>query len=503
MNIVYIWRIDNRADLKLKFKKLTLREVDYMRQLSVDDDESYVDSIIAGVLGLDARDIHGELGYQSIPQWDSLRHVSLMLALEEAFAVQIEPDHIPILQDVSTIREFFNGHKRRNKVQRATQEASSKNNPTLNRGLTNLLFDNTHISRVDGGNGILEYRGYSIHDLVSEVSFEETTYLLLHGELPRPPELSEFRSRLEEARVVPAFVLDLMRELRHAHPTEALRTGVSALAMFNSDGEEDLWRPGVRLIAQVPVLIGAHQAARREREFVLPSPNLPFAEHFLHLLLGTPPRTSEVRLMERGLILHGDLAANPSAFAARIAISCNAGMHAAITAAIAAFAGPLHGGAAEQVLKMIDAIGEPENAEKYVAQCRALNQPVMGFGHRVFRVEDPRVRHFRELAFSISRERGDMRGYDIIQALVDATRPYARYGVHANVDLYAGIIYRMLGLPDDLTVSIFVAGRMAGWVAQALEQRDSNILIYPLMNYIGATERTFPPRTEALQDPAA
>jgi citrate synthase len=474
-----------------------------MRRLSVDSDESYVDSIIAGALGIDARDIHAELGYQSIPQWDSLRHVSLMLALEEAFAVQIEPDQIPVLQDVSAIREFFSGHKIRHKIQRATQEASSKTNPTLNRGLTNLLFDNTHISRVDGENGVLEYRGYSINDLVSRSSFEETTYLLLYGDLPKPAELREFTSCLEEARAVPAFILNLMRELMHAHPTEALRTGVSALAMFNSEAEEDLRRLGVRLIAQVPVLIGAHQAARQGREFMLPSPDMPFAEYFLHLLLGAQPSASEVRLIECGLILHGDLAANPSAFAARVAISCNAGMHAAITAAIAAFAGPLHGGAAEQVLKMIDTIGKPENAEKYVTERRALNQPVMGFGHRVFRVEDPRVRHFRELAFSISRERGDMRGYNIIQALVDATRPYARYGVHANVDLYAGVIYRMLGLPDDLTVSIFVAGRMAGWVAQALEQRDSNILIYPLMNYIGATERTFPPRTQGMQDPAA
>jgi citrate synthase len=472
---------------------------------SIDDNEGYIDSIIAGVLGIDSKDIHDKLGYQSVPQWDSLRHVSLMLALEEAFAVEIEPDQIPVLQDVSTIREFFSPNKIRYKLQINNQEPTSKINPThlLHRGLTNLLFDNTHISRVDGENGILEYRGYSIHDLVSRSSFEETTYLLLYGELPRPAELREFTTRLEDARAVPAFILNLMRELRHAHPTEALRTGVSVLATFNSDGADNLWHSGVRLIAQVPVLIGAHQAARQGREFVLPSPNLPFAEHFLHLLLGTPPRTSEIRLMERGLILHGDLAANPSAFAARIAISCNAGMHAAITAAIAAFAGPLHGGAAEQVLKMIDTIGEPENAEKYVAERRALNQPVMGFGHRVFRVEDPRARHFRDLAFNISRERGDMREYNVIQALVDATRPYARYGVHANVDLYAGVIYRRLGLPDDLTVSIFIAGRMVGWAAQALEQRESNILIYPLMNYIGATERTFPPRTKLLQDPAA
>lgn len=479
-----------------------------MGQLKIDDDERYFDSIIADVLGINVKDIHDHLGYQSIPEWDSLRHVSLMLALEEAFGVQIEPDLIPVLQDVQKIREFFHQHNSKPKTHELVlahqaPELKVSSTSSLHRGLSNLLVDNTHISRVDGEKGILEYRGYSIHDLVSQSSFEETTYLLLHGELPKPAELSAFTSLIEEARAVPPFVLNLMRELGHAHATEALRTGVSALAMFNSNGEDELWRSGVSLIAQVPILIGAYQAARQGRELVLPPTHLPFAEHLLYLLLGKRPSASEIRLMDRDLILHADLAANPSAFAARIAISCNAGMYAAITAAIAAFAGPLHGGAAEHVLKMVDTVGVPENAESYVAERRALNQPVMGFGHRVFRVEDPRVRHFRDLALRISRERGDMRHYNIIQALVDATRPYARYGVHANVDLYAGVIYRMLGLPDDLTVPIFVAGRMAGWVAQALEQRDSNILIYPLMNYIGATERTCPPRTKALQDPAA
>ena len=424
-----------------------------------------------------------------------------MLALEDAFGVQIEPDQIPILQDVGTIKAFF-GCSSTTQISTRTvphqePELGIRSNPAVHRGLTNLFIDNTRVSHVDGESGILEYRGYSIHDLVAQSSFEETAYLLFHGELPRPAELSEFISCIEVARAVPTEILDLMRELRHAHPADALRTGVSALAMFNPEDNQDLLHSGVRLIAQVPILIGAHHAARQGREFALPSPSLSFAEHALSLLLGARPRPSDIRVMDRDLILHAELAANPSAFAARIAISCNAGMHAAITAAIAAFAGPLHGGAAEQVLKMIDTIGEPEKAETYVAERRALNQPVMGFGHRVFRVEDPSVRHFRESALRISRERGDMRGYNVIQAVVDATRPYSRYGVNANVDLYAGLIYRMLGLPDDLTVPIFVVGRMAGWVAQALEQRDSNILIYPVLNYVGATERILPPRAKA------
>lgn len=479
-----------------------------MKQLQVEGRHDYFNSIIAEALGISTKDIHDKLGYQSIPEWDSLRHVSLMLALEEAFNIQIEPDLIPVLQDVSKIRAFFEQHNTKRgtyEIVVAHQPAELKANSSysLHRGLANLLVDNTNISRVDGENGVLEYRGYSIHDLVSHSTFEETAYLLLRGKLPNAAELSAFTSLIEEARAVPGFILDLMHDLRHAHVTEALRTGVSALAMFTHNGGDDLWRSGVSLIAQVPILIGAHKAAREGRELTLPAPHLPFAEHLLHLLLGAQPNASHIRIMDRGLILHADLAANPSAFAARIAISCDAGMHAAITAAIAAFAGSLHGGAAEQVLKMVDIIGEPQNAAKYVAERRARNEPIMGFGHRVFRVEDPRVRHFRDFAFRVSRERDDMRCYNIIQALVDAMRPYGRYGVHANVDLYAGLIYRMLGLPDDLTVPIFVASRMAGWVAQGMEQRDSNILIYPLLNYTGVTERPYPPSTKALQDPAA
>ena len=167
-------------------------------------------------------------------------------------------------------------------------------------------------------------------------------------------------------------------------------------------------------------------------------------------------------------------------------------MHAALTAAISVFNGPLHGGAAEAVLPMIRAIGNPENAEDYVKDCWVRNAPIMGFGHRIFKVEDPRVRHFRKAAHDLSIARGNMHYFDILQAVEQAMLPYGRYGVRPNVDLYAGIIYRLIGLPDDLTVPIFVAGRTLGWVAQALEQRTRNILIYPAMKYVGAKGLAFP-----------
>jgi citrate synthase len=264
------------------------------------------------------------------------------------------------------------------------------------------------------------------------------------------------------------------------------------LGAHRSAGDDGLLRDGINLIAQVPILIGAHHAARTGRRLVIPSNWLSFSEYFLTLLSGSSPSASLIDTMNQDLILHADLSANPASFAARVAMSCEAGMHAALTAAISVFNGPLHGGAAEAVLAMVDAIGSPERANDYVTDCWARKAPIMGFGHRIFRVEDPRVRHFRKAAHDLGVERGNLRDFAILQAVEQAMLPYGRYGVRPNVDLYAGIIYRLIGLPDDLTVPIFVAGRTLGWVAQALEQRARNILIYPTMKYVGAKDLAFP-----------
>jgi citrate synthase len=459
--------------------------------------EFCVDNIIAKALGISVKNIHKDLSYQSIPQWDSLRHIALMLAIEEAAGVSIEQDLIPVLEDVSAIRAFFSQtEKNRQEMDQKSTTDNKKNklNAIIERGLTNIHLDNTLISRVEGDDGILEYRGYSIHDLVAYSTFEEVAYLLMYGDLPDAHKLQEYITLLAHARRLPPPVLNLIHSMRDAHPMDALRTAVSALSVFDPslNGAPDNAEPPkcLQLLAKVPIIIGAHHAGRSGRKFVFPQPDLSFAEYFLHALLQRPPAGPEIRLMDKDLILHADLAANPSAFAARIAISCNAGICAAITAAISAFAGPLHGGAAEQALKMIDDIGEPGRAASYVAGCWARNEPVMGFGHRVFRA-DPRVRHFREAALHLSHEQGDMREFNVLEAVAEAMKPYARLGANPNVDLYAGLIYRKLGLPGDLTVPIFVAGRMAGWLAQAAEQDESNVLIYPLLNYVGPAGRTY------------
>ncbi len=463
---------------------------------NVDEIDDIVTQVIASSLGIDPAEVDDRLAYHSIPKWDSTGHVQLMLALETAFDIKIQEHLIQELHNVRAIRAFLKGSKPQEPgANVATLAEIRPVRPVepaqkLLRGLTNVCIDNTWISHVDGAKGVLEYRGHSIHDLVHSHSFEEVSHLLLTGHLPNDHELASFAEKLEQARNIAPPVLDLLGKLRTAHPVLALRTAVSALPALDANTNDDMLDAGIRLIAQIPLIIGAHHAIRSGREVSLPRPGSSCATSFLTLLFGREPDATETALIERSLILHADLAANPSAFAARVAISCNADMYAAVTAAISAFAGSLHGGAAEQVLKMIDEIGAPEKAQSYVSERWARNEPIMGFGHRVFRVEDPRVRHFREAAEIISRERGDMRDFEIVTAVAKAMAQYSRYGVGANVDLYAGLVYRRMGLPDDMPVPIFIAGRIVGWVAQALEQRASNILIYPLLRYVGENGRS-------------
>ncbi len=457
----------------------------------VDNFDAIVDKVIATTLGIGEAEVNDTLGYHSIPKWDSTGHVQLMLALETALDIRIQEHDIQNLHNVKAIRAFVKGVKLHGSGVAVVTPLESRPKvayePTqkIDRGLTNVVIDNTWISHVDGTRGILEYCGHSIHDLVHNHSFEDVAYLLLNRHFPNDHELAGFSELLEQARNIPLPVLDLIRDLRNSHPVWALRTVVSALPALDAHANGSMQEAGIRLVALVPAIVAAHHAIRSGREISTTQPGSSSAKAFLVPLLGREPDELETALMERSLILHADLAANPSAFAARVAVSCNADIYAAVTAAISAFAGPLHGGAAEQVMKMIDEIGAPEKAASYVSERWARNEPIMGFGHRVFRVEDPRVRHFREAAELISRHRGNMRDFEIVTAVAEAMAPYARYGVCANVDLYAGLVYRRMGLPDDLPVSIFIAGRIVGWVAQAMEQKASNILIYPLLKYVG------------------
>jgi len=367
----------------------------------------------------------------------------------------------------------------------------------IHRGLKGVVFARSRVCDIDGRAGELRYRGYSIHDLAERSSFEETCCLLFGGELPTREQLDKFTAELKAARVLPPAILELIGILKAAHPMEVLRSAVSALGAFDPDvadnSPEAILRKGLRLTSQVPMIVTAHEHIRNGRAPVAPNPELGHAANFLHMLKGTPPGADAARLMDVDMILHAEHGSNASAFTARVVAGTEANLHAAITAAIAALSGPAHGGAAENVMRMAQEIGEPAKAADYVKAKRGNREAVMGFGHRVYRAEDPRARHMRAGVEKLSREMGEPKWYQILAALVEAMKPYARHGVNVNVDFYAGVVYYLNGIPNDLFVPIFAVGRVPGWTVQVLEQMESNILIRPLTLYSGAAPRAYVP----------
>ncbi|GJL81518.1 MAG: citrate synthase [marine bacterium B5-7] len=368
---------------------------------------------------------------------------------------------------------------------------------SINRGLKGVYFDRSATTFIDGRAGELRYRGYSIHDLAAQSNFEETAYLLIHGELPTKAQLSAFDVELKAARMLPDAVTDIIRSLKDAHPMEVLRTAVSALGAFdpqaNDNSAQAVRDKGVRLTSQVPLIVASHHHIRSGRDPIPPSDSLSHAANFLYMITGQAPDIETARLMDVDMVLHAEHGSNASSFTARVVAGTEANLHAAITAAIAALSGPAHGGAAENVMRMAQEVGSPENAAAYVKAKRGNREPVMGFGHRVYRAEDPRARHMRDGVEKLSRAMGQPHWYEILQALVEAMKPYARHGVNVNVDFYAGVVYYLHGIPEDLFVPIFAIGRVPGWTVQVLEQMQNNILIRPLTLYNGPQRRDYVP----------
>src|SRR3989454_7775380 len=365
----------------------------------------------------------------------------------------------------------------------------------IRRGLKDVYFERSRVCFIDGRAGELRYRGYSIHDLAERSTFEETCYLLFHGELPTRDQLQRFTSELKAARRLPAEVLELLKLVKAAHPMDALRSAVSALAAFDPETADNspqaILRKGLRLTSQVPMIVTAHEHLRNGRSPVAPDPVLGHAANFLYMLKGKPPSADAARLMDIDMILHSEHGSNASSFTARVVAGTEANLHAAITAAVAALSGPAHGGAAENVMRMAQEIGDASKAGDYVRRKRANKEPVMGFGHRVYRAEDPRARHMRAGVERLSREMGQPQWYQILEALVEAMKPYARHGVNVNVDFYAGVVYFLNDIAEDLFVPIFAVGRVPGWTVQVLEQMENNILIRPLTLYSGPEPRAY------------
>ncbi len=364
------------------------------------------------------------------------------------------------------------------------------------KGLADVVAAETKLSDIDGKLGKLWYVGYDIHDLARYSTFEETVYLLHRERLPSASDLEELNERLVAERDLEEFTSGLMGTFAEvASPMSMLRTTVSAASAFDPDGwdqsEEANERKAVRLIARFPTLIAAYHRARTGQDMLPPNPKLPHAANFLYMLLGEEPDEDLARAFDICLVLHADHTMNASTFAARVVASTLSDMHSAITAAIAALKGPLHGGANEAVMKMLGEIGDPGNAESYIKAKLGRKEKIMGFGHRVYKTEDPRATHLRRLSRELGERSGDARWYEASERIEKVVME--EKGLYPNVDFYAATVYRALGIPTDLFTSIFAASRVAGWTAHVREQLADNRLIRPESEYIGPRNQTYVP----------
>ena len=368
----------------------------------------------------------------------------------------------------------------------------------LRRGLRDVYIDNTWSSFIDGDIGKLLYRGYSIHDLAEKSTFEETVYLLLYGKLPTHKEVDDFDAVLRANRSIPDEVVKVVELVKNSHPMDVLRTGMSALSAFDPDvgdnSAEATLRKGIRMTAMAPTIVAAHHRLRQGLEPVAPNPDLNQAGNFLYMLLGEEPDQETMKLLDVDFILHAEHGINASAFGARVTASTNSDLHSAVVTGIGVLKGPAHGGAAEEVMKMSLEIGTPENAEEYCRNILDNGGRIMGFGHRVYKAEDPRARHLRERSRDLSEKVGQPKWFQILTYVEEvAMVPYRERGIYVNVDFFAGSIYYLLGIPEDLFISIFAMGRIPGWTVQVMEQFSDNILLRPRLLYQGPMDVEYVP----------
>ena len=371
---------------------------------------------------------------------------------------------------------------------------------SIGTGLKGVVLDETRISYIDGEAGKLVYRGYNIHDLAQHATFEEVSYLLLYGALPTREQLVAFERQLTSARAIPEPVVAIIDGVKAAHPMDILRTAVSAAVGLDEHSHEasiDVALPvGVRLISQTATIVATMHRLRNGLDPVAPRDDLSHAANFLCMMFGHEPSAEDARIIDLDLVLHAEHGANASTFAARVAAGTAADIGSAIVAAIATLKGPLHGGAAEAVQKTVEEIGDPERAIAYIKDKIEAGEKVMGFGHRVYKSEDPRGSELRGVARDLGEKLGNGSWFAILQQIETAMEPYRAKGIYPNVDFYAGAVYSLLGIPEEQFVPMFAVGRMPGWVAHVLEQYDDNVLIRPLLEYTGPRHLRYVPIAE-------
>lgn len=365
----------------------------------------------------------------------------------------------------------------------------------VQRGLQDVVALESRICFIDGHLGRLIYQGYDIRDLAEHATFEEVAFLLWNGRLPNSAELAELRSQLVARRPLPpALAEEIDRTPADAHPMDVLRCAVSGLAMY----EPEETRPGAsaiagaqRLTAAIPTILGRFHRRRGGLPAIRSRPELSHAAYLLYALLDRDPTELEARAMDVALILHADHELNASTFAARVTASTLSDLYSAVTSAVGALKGPLHGGANERVIELLNEIGTPDRTAAVVHSKLVQHERIMGFGHRVYKVEDPRATILRTWSKRLGEAKGDLHYYELLRALEAAV--HREKGLYPNVDLYSGSIYALFGVPTDLFTPIFAASRVSGWTAHVLEEYQDLRLIRPTAKYIGAVDLPYVP----------
>ncbi|MGK7871924.1 MAG: citrate synthase [Xenococcaceae cyanobacterium] len=369
-------------------------------------------------------------------------------------------------------------------------------------GLENIPAARSSISYVDGKKGILEYRGISIEELAQKSTFLETTYLLIWNKLPTKEELSAFQYDIQHHRRIKYRIRDMMKCFPETgHPMDALQTSAAALGLFYSrralDDPKYIRKAVVRLLAKIPTMVAAFHLMRKGNDPIQPNDDLDYAANFLYMLTEREPHPLAARIFDVCLTLHAEHTMNASTFSAMVTASTLTDPYAVITSAVGTLAGPLHGGANEEVLSMLEEIGSVENVRSYVDKCIHNKQKIMGFGHRVYKVKDPRATILQDLAEELFEQTGHDRYYDIAVELEKIVEEKLGHkGIYANVDFYSGLVYRKLGIPRDLFTPMFAISRVAGWLAHWKEQLALNRIFRPTQIYTGVHNHPYIPIQE-------
>jgi citrate synthase len=363
--------------------------------------------------------------------------------------------------------------------------------PEYAKGLEGVIANESKLSQVLGLDGVLRYLGYNIDDLVENTTFEEVVYLLHLHKLPNQAELDAFTANWRELRGLPEGVIEFLKAApKDAGPMDVLRTGVSMLGLSDTRGRDQdrsiNEERALSICANIPLIVAYYHRARQGLDFPPVRKDLSEAAHFLYLISGEEPSADAAKTLDVGYILHADHGMNASTFSARVTIATLSDMYSAITSAIGTLKGPLHGGANEGVIHMLEEIGEEDNVDEWVENCLAQKKRIMGIGHRIYKVLDPRAPHLRRMAVKLTEELGEPKWIRMSERIAEIMKE--KKGLNANVDFYSATVYYSLGIPTDLFTPIFAISRAAGWTAQVLEQLDDNRLYRPLTYYSGPTD---------------